>query len=88
LKRLAVLFAAATLGFGAAALAPATERLALPEIAAAKACSSGYVHAVLPTGHKCLRRGQFCVRSYDRYYHRYGFHCHRYDASVARYRLE
>jgi hypothetical protein len=42
---------------------------------AAKSCGAGYVHAVLPTGHKCLRRGQFCARRFNRIYHRYGFHC-------------
>jgi hypothetical protein len=47
---------------------------------ASKACSGGYVHAALPWGHKCLRRGQFCKGSRDRAYHRYGFHCHRRDA--------
>jgi hypothetical protein len=59
-----------------------------PQAVAAKPCSAGYTHAVLPNGHKCLRRGQFCRRSWDRpYYHRYGFHCHKYDSSVDRYRL-
>jgi hypothetical protein len=48
-----------------------------PRAVAAEPCGAGYVHAVLPTGHKCLRRGQFCARRYDRTYHRYGFHCHR-----------
>jgi hypothetical protein len=48
-----------------------------PRAVAAKSCSAGYVHAVLPTGHKCLRRGEFCARRYDAIYHRYGFHCHR-----------
>jgi hypothetical protein len=36
-----------------------------PRAVAAKSCGAGYVHAVLPTGHKCLRRGQFCARRYD-----------------------
>jgi hypothetical protein len=48
-----------------------------PRAVAAKSCGAGYVHTVLPTGHKCLRRGQFCATHYDRIYHRYGFHCHR-----------
>jgi hypothetical protein len=48
-----------------------------PGAVVAKSCGAGYVHAVLPTGHKCLRRGQFCARRYDAIYHRYGFHCHR-----------
>jgi hypothetical protein len=45
---------------------------------AAKSCSSGYTHAVMPDGsHKCLRAGQFCSRKrvWQRTYHRYGFHC-------------
>jgi hypothetical protein len=48
-----------------------------PQAVVAKSCSSGYVHAVLPSGHKCLRRGQFCSRksSFQRVYHRKGFHC-------------
>lgn len=46
---------------------------------ASKSCSGGYVHAVMPNGHKCLRRGQFCSRkrNFQRRYHRYGFHCKR-----------
>ena len=47
---------------------------------AAKSCSSGWRHAVIGGSEKCLRRGQFCARRYDRQYHRYGFHCHRRDA--------
>lgn len=46
-----------------------------PRAVAAKPCGAGYTHAVLPSGHKCLRAGQFCARRYNRYYHRYGFHC-------------
>jgi hypothetical protein len=48
-----------------------------PRAVAAKSCGAGYVHAVLLTGHKCLRRGQFCATRYDGIYHRCGFHCHR-----------
>lgn len=44
--------------------------------AEAKSCGSGYVHASLSWGHKCLRAGQYCTRSGDREYHRYRFHCH------------
>jgi hypothetical protein len=42
---------------------------------AAHRCSSGYTHAVLPWGHKCLRAGQYCKRGQNRHYHRYGYHC-------------
>jgi hypothetical protein len=62
------------------AAAPATSVQAdtdAPRVVAAASCGAGYVHAVRPTGHKCLRRGQFCARRYDGIYHRYGFHCHR-----------
>lgn len=45
-------------------------------ITAAKSCSPGWKHAVLPNGHKCLRAGQFCKKAWDRRYHKYGFHCH------------
>lgn len=45
-------------------------------ITAAKSCSSGWRHAVLPNGHKCLRAGQFCKKAWDGRYHKYGFHCH------------
>ena len=61
---------------------PATAAPQLPTTAiAAKSCSSGWKHAVIGGAHKCLRRGQFCARRYDRQYHRYGFHCHRRDSN-------
>lgn len=85
--RVAVVLAALSLVAAAPAASVQADRDA-PRAVAAKPCGSGYTHAVLPNGHKCLRRGQFCVRRWDRrYYHRYGFHCHRYDSSVDRYRL-
>jgi hypothetical protein len=84
--RVAVVLAA--LSLVAAAPAPSVQADPhSPHAVAAHRCSSGYTHAVLPNGHKCLRRGQFCRRSWDRLYHRYSFHCHRYDRSVDRYRL-
>ena len=51
-----------------------------PDAVAAKRCSGGYTHAVMPDGaHKCLRAGQFCsrTRASQRTYHRHGFHCKR-----------
>lgn len=42
---------------------------------ASKTCSSGYVHANLSWGEKCLRAGQYCKRGKNGEYHRYGFHC-------------
>ena len=62
------------------AVVPAAEAPAQSgPVVAAKSCSSGYTHARMPNGHKCLRRGQFCSRkrSYQRVYHRKGFHCKR-----------
>jgi hypothetical protein len=62
--------------FAALAVAPLQPPLATVPVAYAKPCSSGYVHASLSWGHKCLRVGQFCKIKGDREYHRYRFHCH------------
>ena len=86
-RRLALVLAIAATAFAGGSLAPATHHGALAPPAYAKSCSSGWTHAVLSWGHKCLRAGQFCKRSADREYHRYRYHCHRYDASAGRYRL-
>jgi hypothetical protein len=84
-NRITVLAAAVAAAFGVWALAPAAASNSLllgsPTAVAtpatdAKTCSSGYVHAVLSWGHKCLRSGQYCKVSGDREYHRYRFHCH------------
>jgi hypothetical protein len=75
--RVAGIVAALALAAGAPAGSLAAPVHGGPQAVAAKPCSSGYTHAVLPTGHKCLRRGQYCARRYDRIYHRYGYHCHR-----------
>jgi hypothetical protein len=70
-KRLfAAVIASVALVAGAAHVAPAP---AAP-VHVAKACSSGYVHATLSWGHKCLRAGQFCKVG-NREYLRYGFYC-------------
>ena len=50
-----------------------------PAAAAAHICGTGYKHAVIGGGHKCLRRGQYCARSRDRDYRRYGFRCYKRD---------
>ncbi len=48
-----------------------------PQAVAAKPCSPGYTHAVLPSGHKCLRAGQNCSRKRGarRVYRKKGFYC-------------
>ena len=64
----------------AGAVPAASVEAASPAAIAAKSCSAGYVHAVVPGGaHKCLRAGQFCShrRGYARVYHRAGFYCKR-----------
>jgi len=78
--RIAGLLAALTLFAAAPAATGAADRAASSPAVAAKSCSSGYVHAVMPDrAHKCLRAGQFCShkRGWQRAYHRYGFHCKR-----------
>jgi len=73
---LAALVAAVGLGFTAAPLAAPTAAPTRIE----HTCGSGYTHAVLSLGHKCLRAGQYCKRSADREYHKYGYHCHKRDS--------
>jgi hypothetical protein len=76
-RRLAGLLAALAL-IVAAPAAAATAGSPAPQVVAAKSCSAGYVHAIVPGGaHKCLRAGQFCShkRGYARVYHRAGYYC-------------
>jgi hypothetical protein len=76
-RRIAGLLAALAL-IAAAPAASATVDSHGSQVVAAKSCSAGYKHAVMPDGsHKCLRAGQFCKRkaSWQRVYHRKGFHC-------------
>ncbi len=82
MRRLALVLSLLALSFGGASVAPPAEPVSLAPVASAKPCSRPYVHAVLPSGHKCLRTGQFCVRKWERHYHSYGFHCHRYYATL------
>lgn len=69
--RAAAVLAVAALGFGASSSAQA---LPVDPSAVAKHCSSGYVSANLPWGHKCLRAGEFCKVG-NRAYLKYGFYC-------------
>lgn len=62
---LALALAAIALPAGASASSASTTRAA---------CSSSYVSANLPWGHKCLRAGEFCKVG-NTAYRRYGFVC-------------
>jgi hypothetical protein len=78
--RLASIVAALALAAAAPAGSAATPVGGGQQAVAAKPCSSGYTHAVMPDGaHKCLRAGQFCShkRGWQPAYHRYGYHCQR-----------
>jgi hypothetical protein len=71
-RRVATLAVAAVLAAVPAGVTPG------PAVVAAKSCSSGCTHAVVPSGaHKCLRAGQFCSRksSYQYVYKSKGFYC-------------
>ncbi len=85
-RRLALLVAVTATVFVGGAVAPASHHATLASPAYAKSCSSGYTHAALSWGHKCLKVGQYCKQSADREYHRYRFHCHQADAN-GRYHL-
>jgi hypothetical protein len=71
----------AALSLAAAAPAASVQAHTMgPQATAAHTCKSGYTHAHLPWGQKCLRAGQFCKRRYNgvfgnRWYHRYDHHC-------------
>jgi hypothetical protein len=78
--RMVALAATLALMAGLPAAQPLAQPAHGPQLAVvAKPCSNGYRHAIIGGEHKCLRRGQYCARRYDRQYHRYGFHCHRRD---------
>ncbi|HEY2542815.1 MAG TPA: hypothetical protein VGH92_07145 [Gaiellaceae bacterium] len=63
----------AVLAIAAAVAGPVTAQpaAAAPSLAA---CTSSYVAASLPWGHKCLRAGEFCKVG-NVAYRRYGFVC-------------
>jgi hypothetical protein len=80
-RRAAVALAALSL-VAAAPAASVQAESSPPQATAAHTCKSGYRHAHLPWGQKCLRAGQFCKRRYrgvsgNRWYHRYDYHCQR-----------
>jgi hypothetical protein len=79
-RRLSIVLTSALLALAAAAPVQAghASQGAPPIAVAAKTCSAGYVHAVVPGGaHKCLRAGQYCSHrsGYARVYRNAGFRC-------------
>jgi hypothetical protein len=72
--RIALVGVIVVTAFAGAAATPSSA--VVSPTAGAHRCSSGYVHAVLSWGHKCLRAGQFCKVG-NREYLRYGFYCPR-----------
>ena len=77
--RLVALFVAVALGFialftASASAAPASEATLVAGASPARTCSSGYVHAYLSWGEKCLRVAQFCKVGNSEY-RQYGFTC-------------
>jgi hypothetical protein len=76
-RRLSALLAAALLALAAAPVQIGHAQSG-PTAIAAKSCSAGYVHAVVPGGaHKCLRAGQYCSHraGYARVYRNAGYRC-------------
>lgn len=69
----------------AAAIAAVAVVIAIPATASAKACSSGYEHAVIGGEQKCLHAGEYCARGEARQYRRYGYVCEDVRGT---YRLE
>ena len=73
-RRIALLCMIVAAAVTPGAFAAAQTRPASTPVAVARTCSSGYVHAYLSWGEKCLRAGQFCKVG-NRDYRRYGFIC-------------
>lgn len=59
------------LGAVGAFVAPA----AMPSVASAKHCPSGYVRGSVDGAQKCLRRGEYCSSDDQSDYHRAGYKC-------------
>ena len=74
---LALLVLIAAAAYAAASLSPAGTPVAGTENAYANHCYSGYVHADVSwrTKPKCLRAGQFCIKTRNPEYKKYGFQC-------------
>ncbi len=65
----AAMLAAAIPGLGAASAAPT----------AAPMAQTACVHARIGGQRKCIARGQYCARRYERDYERYGYSCSKRD---------
>jgi hypothetical protein len=70
-QRVAVLLAVA--GFGVAA--PVSTAAKPAPKASIASCTYGRIGGRI----KCLRRGEYCARRYERQYERYGFRCSKLD---------
>jgi hypothetical protein len=77
--RAAIVLAALALGGPVIAPPAVIATTASPTAVTATTCGNGYRRAVIGGQEKCLRRGQFCARRYDRQYQRYGFRCIKRD---------
>ncbi|HZV74748.1 MAG TPA: hypothetical protein VFF79_13620 [Conexibacter sp.] len=73
-RRLIGVLAAAALVVGAPGLGTASAQHTTSPAAQA-AC----VHAKIGGKRKCIARGQYCARRYEREYERYGFTCSKRD---------
>jgi hypothetical protein len=79
-KRVASLLAVASIGVvGLAGGVSAQPARSHGSAQVSAACSSGYVHAVLPDGSRCLHSGEYCSHKpgYAAAYRRAGFVCDR-----------
>lgn len=69
----------------AVAVASPASLVGRPVATAAKACPSGFTHAVIGGEQKCLHAGEYCSHAEARQYVRYHFVCERIRGT---YRLE
>lgn len=66
---------AIAVGVPVAGTAAAHQQQQQPAPSAQAAC----IHAKIGGKHKCIARGQYCARRYERDYERYGFTCSKRD---------
>lgn len=79
-KKVAV--AAVSLGLGGLASLPVVSQARPTSPVASMACK----HARIGGHSKCIARGQYCARRFERDYERYGYHCTKRD-NRGRYHL-